>query len=158
MARNGSVPSSPSLSLPETDGTSAAAKMILLTPAEIYAVARTAGFPPVVAVTMTAIALRESAGNPEAFNGNPETGDRSYGLWQINMFGPLAEPRMKLFGLAREEQLFNPEINAHAARVLWAGRNKNLSTAWYIDHGGDYQERYEKHLPAAQAAALASGC
>ena len=34
---------------------------------------------------MTAIALRESAGDPNAFNGDAATGDRSYGLWQINM-------------------------------------------------------------------------
>ena len=129
---------------------------MILTATQIYAIARQAGFPPVVAVTMTAIALRESGGNVSAMNDNAATGDRSYGLWQINMFGPLAEPRMKLFGIAEESDLLDPLTNARAARALWAGRNKNLDVAWYIEHGGDYQERYESHLPAAQAAALAA--
>lgn len=127
----------------------------MMTAPEIYKLARAAGFPPVVAVTMTAIALRESSGNPDVFNGNAQTGDRSYGLWQINMFGSLAAPRMKLFGITAEEQLLNPATNAHAAFCLWGGNNRNLSTAWYIDHPGIYQSRYESHLPAAIAAALA---
>lgn len=127
-----------------------------MTAAEIYRVARAAGFPPVVAVTMTAIALRESGGDPNAFNGNQKTGDRSYGLWQINMLGNLAPARMKLFGITEELQLLDPAINAWAAFRLWGGDNKNLSVAWYIDRGGAYQARYELHLPAAQAAAIAS--
>lgn len=126
-----------------------------MTAAEIYALARAAGFPPVVAVTMTAIALRESSGDPTAFNGNAKTGDRSYGLWQINMIGHLAPARMKLFGLTDEKQLFDPAINAHAAFLLWAGDNSNLNLAWYINRDV-YEQRYESHLPAAQAAALAA--
>jgi hypothetical protein len=106
---------------------------------------------------MTAIALRESAGNPAAFNGDAKTGDKSYGLWQINMLNALGTSRAKLFGITDEKQLFDPATNARAAFVLWGGNNKNLSTAWYIDHGGFYQSRYESHLPAAQAAALAEG-
>lgn len=127
-----------------------------MTAAEIYKLAVDAGFPPVVAVSMTAIALRESAGDPAAFNGNEKTGDRSYGLWQINMLGNLSAPRMKLFGITDEKQLLHPATNAHAAFMLWGANNRNLSTAWYIDHGGLYQSRYESHLPAAQAAALAA--
>jgi SLT domain-containing protein len=129
----------------------------MLTAAQIYALARAAGFPPVVAVTMTAIALRESSGDPNAFNANAATGDRSYGLWQINMFQGLAVERLKLFGLVHAEQLLDPATNAHAAFLLWAGKNKNLSTAWYIDRPGLYKDRYESHLPAAQAAAIAAG-
>lgn len=129
---------------------------MILTPAQIYDLCRRAGFPPVVSVSMTAIALRESAGNPSVVNDNAATGDRSYGLWQINMFGPLAAPRMKIFQILSEEELLDPETNAQAAFRIWAGRNANLDVAWYIAHGGDYQERYEKHLPAAQAAALAT--
>jgi hypothetical protein len=126
-----------------------------VTAAEIYRVARAAGFPPVIAVTMTAIALRESSGDPTVFNGDAKTGDRSYGLWQINMFANLASSRMKLFGLTDEKELLIPAINARAAFRLWGGDNRNLSLCWYIDHPGPYQQRYESHLPAAQAAALA---
>lgn len=129
----------------------------MMTAAQIYALARDAGFPPVVAVTMTAIALRESAGNPTAFNGNINTHDRSFGLWQINMAGSLAAGRLKAFGISDENQLFDPATNAHAAFVLWASKNKNLSVCWYIDRPGIYKDRYESHLPAAQAAAIAAG-
>lgn len=128
-----------------------------MTAAEIYRVARAAGFPPAIAVTMTAIALRESSGDPAAFNGDTKTGDRSYGLWQINMLGPLSAERMKLFGIADEKELFIPAVNAHAAFLLWNFNNRNLSVAWYIDHPGPYQTRYESHLAAAQAAMLAAG-
>ena len=53
-----------------------------LPPEAIYAAARQAGFSPDQAVTMTAIALAESGGNPGAHNPN---GEDSRGLWQINM-------------------------------------------------------------------------
>lgn len=128
---------------------------MILTPAQIYALARQAGFPPVIAVTMVAIALRESGGETTAVNDNPRTGDRSYGLWQINMFA-LREARLKLFGIETERELLDPAVNARAAFRLWGGANSNLSVCWYIDRGGDYQRRYETHLPAAQAAALRS--
>ncbi len=130
---------------------------MLLTAAQIYALARAAGFPPVVAVSMVAICLRESSGDPNAFNGNALTGDRSYGLFQINMAGALSAPRLAAFGIAQEHQLLDPATNAHAAFVLWARNNKNLETCWRIATPGIYQQRYESHLPAAQAAALAAG-
>jgi hypothetical protein len=132
----------------------------MMTAPEIYALARAAGFPPVVAVTMTAIALRESSGDPNAFNGNAATGDKSYGLWQINMRdkGIAALIAAKVLEPTGDvEQLFDPAKNAKAAFLLWGGSNKNLSVAWYIDHPGIYRDRYESHLPAAQAAALAAG-
>lgn len=130
-----------------------------LTAAQIYAFARAAGFPPVVAVTMTAIALRESGGDPEAFNNNESTGDYSFGLWQINMLNAgirtlivksvIPPPPNNGFYM-----LLDPARNARAAFALWAGENKNLDVAWYIDRG-TYKTRYEAHLPEAQAAALA---
>lgn len=116
------------------------------------------GFPPVVAVTMTAIALRESAGDPSAFNGNTATGDRSYGLVQINMrdAGIAALLKEKIPAVAADEKaLLNPDTNAQAAFILWNGHNANLDVAWYISKAV-YQERYAVHLPAAQSAALQS--
>jgi hypothetical protein len=123
-----------------------------MTAREILEVMRNAGFPVETAIIMTAIALRESAGNPDAFNGNDKTGDRSYGLLQINMFGSLAEPRMKLFGLTDEKQLFDPAVNAHAGFKIWGGNDKNLDVAWYINRPGIYRDRYLGHLPEAQRA------
>lgn len=129
--------------------------MILSVP-QIYAVMHDAGFPPVVAVTMTAIALRESAGDPSAFNGNAATGDRSYGLLQINMRDPnvAALIEREVLKGGGEKLLFDPATNAKAGMLLYGGRLGNLDLAWYITRG-EYRKRYESHLPAAQSAALA---
>ena len=123
-----------------------------MTPAEIYQTARNAGFPPDTAVTMTAIALRESGGNPAAYNGNSATGDSSYGLWQINMIGSLGPARMQQFGITDPSQLLDPATNAKAAYAIWAGNDANLNTAWYINQPG-YAEGYQQYVPQAEAAA-----
>jgi hypothetical protein len=131
---------------------------MLMTAQAIFEEARKAGFPPVVAVSMTAIALRESAGDPTLHNGNTATGDDSYGLWQINMLSPQVNALvMKNLGPGEDKSaLLDPTVNARMAFLLWGGHNNNLNIAWYINHGGAYQSRYEAHLPAAQTAALAS--
>lgn len=126
----------------------------MMTAIQIFETMRRAGFPVSVATTMTAIALRESGGDPAAFNGNTATKDRSYGLLQIDML-TLGAPYLKAFGITDEKQLLDPDVNAHAGFVLWNRQNKNLDVAWYIDRPV-YRQRYEAHLPAAQAAALAS--
>lgn len=126
-----------------------------LTPLQIFEYMRKAHFPSALATTMTAIALRESGGDPLAFNDNEKTGDRSYGLLQINMLGPLLAPRLALFGLADASELFDPATNCRAGFLLWNHDNKNLDACWYISRDV-YRLHYELHLPAAQAAALAS--
>jgi hypothetical protein len=127
---------------------------MLMTTLQIFETMRRAGFPPTVAVTMTAIALRESGGDPNAFNDNPATKDRSYGLLQIDAL-TLGPAYLKAFGVTDEKELLDPNVNAHAGFVLWNHTNKNLDVAWYISRSV-YKERYELHLPAAQAAALES--
>ena len=130
---------------------------VVMTPKQIYAVMKEAGFPPAVATTMTAIALRESGGVPSAFNGNEATGDRSFGLLQINMKSPeVAALITKTLRITDEKQLLDPLLNARAGFVLYGGKRANLNVAWYIDRPGVYKDRYEKHLAAAQAAALES--
>lgn len=132
-----------------------------MTAADIYAVMLKAGFDPVRAETMTAIALRESAGDPTAHNGDKNTGDDSYGLTQINWLVPQVRNLCLRNGVTDPAMLLDPAINAKIAFALWAGNDHNLNTAWYIDIPGtapkprDYQTRYEAHLPAAHAAALA---
>lgn len=124
---------------------------------QILAVMEQAGFPQAVAVTMTAIALRESSGDPAAFNADAATGDRSYGLLQINMRDPdvAALIKGKIPEVASDEQaLFDPAINAKAGFLLWGGHNRNLDIAWYIARDGPYKAKYEAHLPEAQRAAL----
>lgn len=120
--------------------------------ASIYSLARQVGFPPDVAVKMTAIALRESGGNPNAHN--PVPPDDSYGLWQINMIGDLGRARLQQFGLQNKEQLYDPLTNARAAYIIWGGNDSvlNGSSGWGIALPG-YKEAYQAFLPAAEEAA-----
>lgn len=144
---------------------------MLLSPLAIYQAMRRAGFPADVFVSpgvsvaeaMTAIALRESSGIAGAFNLNADTGDRSYGLLQINCFELGTPKACALFGITDEKELLDPDVNAHAGFVLWGGHNKNLGIAWYVNKPAPltpseavYQARYEEHLPAAHAAASLS--
>ena len=62
-----------------------------------------------------AIAKKESRGNPISHNGNRDTGDNSYGLFQINMVGTLGPERRDKFNLASNAELFNPVVNAKIA-------------------------------------------
>jgi hypothetical protein len=134
-------------------------KPLILSPQQIYEIARGAGFPQKLAVTMTAIALRESGGNPDVHNTDAATGDDSYGLWQINLKDPQVRADIANAGLisSTPDALLDPGVNAKAAFILYAGKTSNINIAWYINKGGDYQTRYESHLPTAQAAALTSG-
>lgn len=140
---------------------------MLLTTRAIFDIMRKAGFPNTIgpdrvhtiAEMMTAIALRESSGDPDAFNGNTKTGDRSYGLLQINMRSPQVNALLTrdIPGTKADEKiLFDPAINAQAGFLLYDGHANNLNIAWYINHGGNYQKRYEANLPAAVAASLES--
>lgn len=118
------------------------------------------GFPVHLAVSMGAVAIRESGGDPHAFNGNAATHDLSYGLTQINLFGQLGVVRLAQFraelGLKAPEDLFDADMNARAAALIWNRDNRNLVIAWGL-HLPGVKERYEVHLPAMQAAALTSG-
>ena len=66
-----------------------------------------------------AIAMAESGGNPRAHNPNPP--DDSYGLWQINMLGPLGPARRSQFGLTSNDQLYDPSTNARAMVAISGG-------------------------------------
>ena len=128
-------------------------EFMVLCPSDIFKLARIAGFPAEVAVTMVAIALRESAGDPGVHNKNPMTGDDSFGLWQINLANAQVKAVMNNAGI-NPSNILDPLRNAQAAFLLWDHNNHNLNIAWYINKGGEYQSRYESHLPAAQQAAL----
>ncbi len=121
-----------------------------LSASQIYQVARQAGFPAETAVKMTAIALKESAGNTQAYNGVGP--DDSYGLWQINMKGNLGTFRLSQFGLSDKSDLYDPLTNAKAAYAIWAGNDANLNAAWAINRGVD-KTRYQAALPTAISAA-----
>jgi len=98
--------------------------------------------------TMTAIALAESSGRPQAFN--PTGLDKSYGLFQVNMYGGLGPARMKQFGLKEEKDLFNPEVNVDAAKKILESQGLG---AWSVYKSG----KYKQFLPESQKATQALG-
>ena len=67
------------------------------------------------------IVMRESRGGPTSHNGNSDTGDNSYGLFQINMIGGLGTDRREKYGLTTNEELFNPVANARIAFLMSNG-------------------------------------
>lgn len=86
-----------------------------------------AGFRGKDLVDVVAISKRESNWRPGAFNGNADTGDRSYGLMQINMLGDLGPARLQQFGLTSNEQLLDPQTNLNAAFTLYQRSAGTLS-------------------------------
>lgn len=123
-------------------------------PVDLYNLALGAGFPSDTAIKMAAIAMKESGGNPNAYNGTPP--DDSYGLWQINMYGYLGPARMAEYGLSDKSQLFDPETNAAAAYSIWGGNDNNLNIGWAINDGGVNQSRFQSNLVTVQQAVGAS--
>jgi cell wall-associated NlpC family hydrolase len=109
---------------------------------EIYEAARAAGFSPDQSVTMTAIALAESGGNPGAHNPNNED---SRGLWQINLEAHGGAPWTQ--GL----DMYNPRDNAIAAwHVSQQGADISPWTVTHQERGARYTAFAEE---ARQAAA-----
>ena len=99
-----------------------------------------------------AIAMKESRGNPLSHNGNRDTGDNSFGLFQINMVDSLGQDRREKFSLEYNAQLLNPVVNAKIAYHMsnqgenwrsWKGVNNPVVKGWL------------KQFPEAQAKALA---
>lgn len=77
-----------------------------------------------------AIAKKESNGRPLAHNNNPNTGDNSYGIFQINMIGQLGLDRKEKFGIQKDSELFDPVTNAKAAFYMTA-RGTNFGSWGY---------------------------
>lgn len=101
----------------------------LLKPLELKAVLKQAGFKGQDLVEAWAVAMKESTGRPFAHNKNSNTGDNSYGLFQINMIGSLGPARRDQYGLKTNKELFNPLINAKIAYHMSNG-GKDWS-AWH---------------------------
>lgn len=97
-----------------------------------------------------AIAMAESGGNPLALNDNPSTGDKSFGLMQINMIGGLGPERARQFGLSRYEDLYDPVRNFQAAKAI---RDSQGWPAWSVYKSG----RYKDYLPGVQQSLSAAG-
>lgn len=95
-----------------------------------------------------AVAMRESGGRAGAYNGNAATGDKSYGLFQINMLGNLGQSRAKKYGLKSYDDLLDPVTNARVAYQMSRGG----WGAWDIDPSGynynNNRSSWQKHYAA----------
>jgi hypothetical protein len=91
-----------------------------------------------------AVAKKESNGRPLAHNGNRNTGDNSYGIFQINMIDNLGNARREKFNLNSNTQLFDPVINAKIAFFM-TSRGEDWSS-WKIVPGQNNGERYQQYL------------
>lgn len=116
-----------------------------LGPEQLVDLALQAGFSPELAPIMAAISLAESGGRTNAHNPNRETGDNSYGLWQINMIDNLGSERRKIFGLKRDEDLWDPATNVRAAKQVHESQGLG---AWTVYKTGAYRQ----YLPETKRA------
>tara|TARA_B100000212_G_scaffold80512_1_gene57578 strand:+ start:418 stop:2511 length:2094 start_codon:yes stop_codon:yes gene_type:complete len=102
------------------------------------------GFTPEQAKIMAAIALAESSGRARALNDNTDTGDLSYGLWQINMIDyptyKLGEERRRQMKLKDNDELYDPAVNVRAAKMIFDQQGYD---AWSVYKSG----AYKKFLP-----------
>jgi Lysozyme like domain len=114
-----------------------------------------------------AVAMRESGGRASAYNGNAKTGDKSYGLFQINMLGSMGQSRAKKYGLKSYNDLLDPLTNAKVAYQMtrggWSpwdidqtGYNYGRNQANYESHYNAYKKYYDQFPNALNSATVKS--
>jgi hypothetical protein len=99
-----------------------------LSPVDLRDMLSSVGFHGEALVQAWAVAMKESTGRPRSHNKNSDTGDNSYGLFQINMIGSLGPARLEKYELESNKDLFDPVRNAKIAYQMSDG-GKNWS-AW----------------------------
>ena len=135
-------------------GTPSASAAGALSGEDVARMAHQAGFRGDDLVKVVAISKRESNWRPNAFNGNAGTGDRSYGLMQINMIGDLGPARLRQFGLSSSDQLLDPQTNLNAAFRMYSDAGGSLN-AW-----GGYKglsNTFNTDVDSAQGVVAAAG-
>ena len=128
------------LSKPTTDVVLAKyADATSLTDSQLVELLKAVGFKGRGLRTAWAVAKAESNGRPFAFNGNANTGDSSYGIFQINMIGDLGPDRKDKFNLDLNAELFSPVKNAQIVFHMtkggkdwssWSSYKKGASNKW----------------------------
>jgi hypothetical protein len=93
----------------------------MLSDTELKTLLKATGFEGIALKKAWAIAKLESNGRPMAYNGNRNTGDSSYGIFQINMLGKLGIDRKEKFELKSNILLFDPVINAEITYHMTQG-------------------------------------
>jgi hypothetical protein len=107
-----------------------------------------------------AIGMRESGGNPTSYNPNRSTGDRSYGLFQINMIDKLGPERDAKFkrhvkGYTGYNSLFNPEVNVRAMKYM--SHSGQDWASWRSPHWGKADEYFSQYDSFLTKNGLKSG-
>ena len=103
-----------------------------LTPKQLYEVLSFVGFKGHSLKVAWAVAMKETHGNPLAHNFSRKTGDDSYGVFQINLYGAL-KARMSEFNLKSPKDLTDPVLNAQIAYRMSSG-GKDWSP-WHSNPG-----------------------
>ena len=93
----------------------------MLTSKELKDLLWAVGFEGSALKTAWSFAKTESNGRPLAFNGNKSTGDKSFGIFQINMLGDLGIARKEKFDLTSNKELFDPVTNAEITYYMTKG-------------------------------------
>jgi hypothetical protein len=110
-----------------------------LTDSQLVELLKAVGFKGKALKTAWAVAKAESNGRPFAFNGNTNTGDSSFGIFQINMIGALGPDRRDKYDLDFNAYLFNPVKNAQIVYRMtkggidwssWSSYNKGAHYKW----------------------------
>ena len=138
-----------SSSTPQSAGTPPAGTM---DPVKLATLMYKRGFRGQHLLNMMAIAGRESAWQPGAYNGVGV--DRSYGLFQINMKGSLGPDRLKKIGIQSNEDLYDPVNNVKGAWILGGGKSENYKP-WNVD--GNPMANTDSWMQKAKVAANTAG-
>lgn len=120
-------------------------------------IAHKAGMPLDDLAMFLAIARRESQWYEGAWNFNRNTGDRSYGLWQINMIDDLMAERLRIYKLQSADDLYKADINARVAVSLYKVRRWNDWGAYHDGGYRDYLSMSEEAVAVYRQRLLASG-
>lgn len=127
--------------------------MTTLTYDQLYTLARQQGLSSQASNIAAAVALGESGGLTT--NYNPRPPDLSYGLWQINMINRLGPARRADFNLGRNEELFDPVVNARAmASISNGGTNWQ---PWTVYTKGIYKKHLRQGKEVPLPADLSGG-
>jgi hypothetical protein len=116
--------------------------------AEIIPILKKAGFKGEKLRLAYAVMRAESGGRPTALNVNSTTGDRSYGIFQVNMIGRLGPARLRQYHLASYDDLFDPLTNATIAYKM-----SNGGTNWK-PWGAYRSNSYRPHLAEIPSSLL----
>ena len=116
-----------------------------LTKVQVYDLLRLTGFKGQNLKVAWAVSMKESHGNPLAHNYNSRTGDNSYGMFQINLYGAL-KSRVSQYKLTSASDLYDPVTNARIAFQMTSGGDN--WTAWKAEKHQRYSEVVQYWLKA----------